>query len=254
MKKQIELIKETLKIQGHNYEEYIDELGQVKANERRLKGEVFNLNDHIRGVILALLSKQRPWRPIARNQDKLKRIFLDYDYNRLMKVDKDKIYDSIIEASLGNRSLRFQIDALKDNLVILKSLEKDIGSIDKFIESDDVEKIAIKISDNSSKYKIKQMGFTLAMEYLKNVGIRTVKPDTHIMRICGQDRLDLFSNSANERKVVQEFREFCDKYNYNQTYIDNLIWLFGAKEYGQICTRNPKCNICLLKKKGYCKY
>ncbi len=36
------------------------------------------------------------------------------------------------------------------------------------------------------------------MEYLKNVGIRTVKPDTHIMRICGQDRLGLFSTGADE--------------------------------------------------------
>ena len=124
----------------------------------------------------------------------------------------------------------------------------------KFVESQDGEIIAKIISENSSKYKIEQMGFTLAMEYLKNVGIRTVKPDTHIMRICSWERLGLFSHGADEKKATQEFSVFCQTYNYNQIYIDNLIWIFGANEYGQICNSNPKFNICLLNDNGLCNY
>ena len=54
----------------------IADFGQVEASEKRRRGQRFALRDHVRGLILAQLSNNRPWGPIARNRDKIDRIFL----------------------------------------------------------------------------------------------------------------------------------------------------------------------------------
>jgi len=250
----IELIQKTLTKEGHNYEKYIDELGQVKAYEKRIRGDKFGLNDHIRGLVLALLSAQRPWRPIANNLDVLSEIFLGYDFELLLKANTKEIYDKILMQKLGNRSLKAQIRSLQYNIEILRAIENEYGSNDRFVESESAEAIAKQLSDSYSKYKIKQLGFTLALEYLKNVGIRTSKPDTHIMRICGHERLGFFQPEDNEEAATIKFQAICLKYGYNPTYIDNLIWLFGAKGYGEICNDFPKCYCCLLRENKMCNF
>ena len=42
-------------------------------------------------------------------------------------------------------------------------------------------------------------------EYLSNGGIRAVKPDRHIMNICGSERLGLFPEGATEEQASQIF-------------------------------------------------
>lgn len=38
----------------------------------------------------------------------------------------------------------------------------------------------------------------------------------------------------------------------NMTYLDNLLWIFCAVDYGNICGERPKCNLCNLK--NLCNY
>lgn len=53
------------------------------------------------------------------------------------------------------------------------------------------------------------------MEYLRNVGIRGVKPDTHIMRICGPDRLSIIQETSVPCKVVRDMEEFAERAGLN---------------------------------------
>jgi hypothetical protein len=68
-------LQHTLSAQGVDYERVIIEFGQVRASEERLQDKQFNLVDHTRGLILSLLSNQRPWGPIAANLDRIGDIF-----------------------------------------------------------------------------------------------------------------------------------------------------------------------------------
>ena len=42
---------------------------------------------------------------------------------------------------------------------------------------------------SEGKYKLKYVGKALAWEYLRNVGVDGAKPDTHLKRILGSNRL-----------------------------------------------------------------
>lgn len=64
----IELLKKSMIDRGIDYELIIKEFGQVRASEERAAGKEFGLRDHVRGLVLALLSCQRPWGPIAAQQ------------------------------------------------------------------------------------------------------------------------------------------------------------------------------------------
>jgi hypothetical protein len=72
----LERLQQTLTDVGLDYKRIVDEFGQVRASEQRAQGKTFKLVDHIRGLILSLLSNQRPWGPIARNIDHIAGTFL----------------------------------------------------------------------------------------------------------------------------------------------------------------------------------
>jgi len=91
-----------------------------------------------------------------------------------------------------------------------------------------------------------------------------MKPDTHILRICGRKRLGILESVENENtqnlnllmKAQNEFIDFVSRISKNApiniVYFDNLFWLFGAKGYGEICSKDPKCRQCLLS--NHCNY
>jgi hypothetical protein len=89
------------------------------------------------------------------------------------------------------------------------------------------------------EYKLREVGFTLAMEYLKNVGIRAAKPDVHILRLLGPERLG-YLQDGNEEKAVRAIADLAAEAQVNEVYMDNLLWLFCAKDYADICGVVPK--------------
>ena len=60
-------LKATLTSQGIDIDVVVAEFGQVRASEERARGKQFTLREHVRGLVLSLLSNQRPWGPIARS-------------------------------------------------------------------------------------------------------------------------------------------------------------------------------------------
>jgi hypothetical protein len=246
-------IRETLQLHGVNAQGIIEEFGQVRAYEERKAGREFSLNDHVRGMILAQLSNQRPWGPIAANLSKIDRIFSHYDSSVLKEEDPGGLTQKVLGIRCGNRKIAAQMEGLSSNIAILESIANAFGSLDQYVTSIDAESIAKELG-SGKRFKLREIGFTLAMEYLRNVGINAIKPDLHICRIIGPERLGLLDKVPTPEEAYTCLMKLQEGSVENAIYIDNLIWLFAAQDYGNICTASPKCNECRVKSCVRCPF
>lgn len=244
-------VQDTLKVCGIDYERTIREFGQVAAAESRANGTVFMLRDHVRGLLLSQLSNQRPWKRIADNQAEIRRIFFDYDPTALQHADPQDLEKAIRRISCGNRAIAKQMDALRTNIQTLVRIERDYGSLDRFVTSAEPDQVAMQIS-KPGPYKLWQLGSTLSLEYLRNVGIRAAKPDVHVRRILSGERLSYFSEYPTEQQAAFVLEELAREAECNATYFDNIVWLFCSVGYGNVCGASPRCHLCALHDK--CRY
>ena len=185
------------------------------------------------------------------NKNNIRKIFHDFDYKYILNTDPDIFTSRLKQIKCGNRAIKKQMQSLNYNINVLLKIEAKYGTIDNYISSDEPHIIAKQIS--SGCYKLKQIGFPLAMEYLRNVGIDTIKPDVHICRILGSDRLG-FSNCSNakEKEAVEIIKKLSNNSNLSLSEIDYILWQFCADGYAEICTKNPKCKLC--RASSYCHY
>lgn len=224
----------------------IASFGQVEASCRRDRGEVFTMRDHVRGMVLSLLSSNRPWRPIADNISKLTEVFADFDPDVLAASDPAKLVQRVKDLRCGNQRITYQMRAIGPNLETFRRVEAEAGLLDDFVDQHSVDHLA-KTFGMGTRFKLKEMGPPLVMEYLKNVGRRTAKPDVHVLRICGPDRLGILSRGATPIQAAQEFAAFADVAGVHVVELDNMIWLLGAKDYAEICAATPQCGRCSLR-------
>ena len=244
------LLDDILKsMQDNNYK--IVELETTTAINERKNGKVFSFNEHVEALIWSLLSNQRPWKGISDNKNNIRKIFHDFDYKYILNTDPDIFTSRLKQIKCGNRAIKKQMQSLNYNINVLLKIEAKYGTIDNYISSDEPHIIAKQIS--SGCYKLKQIGFPLAMEYLRNVGIDTIKPDVHICRILGSDRLG-FSNCSNakEKEAVEIIKKLSNNSNLSLSEIDYILWQSCADGYAEICTKNPKCKLC--RASSYCHY
>jgi hypothetical protein len=243
----LERLQQTLTAVGCDYKRIVDEFGQVRASEQRAQGKTFQLADHIRGLILSLLSNQRRWGPIAQNLDRIDRIFFHYSADAIKAADPSHFKQQLLAIQCGNRQIAKQMAALAGNIAVFAKIEAEHGSLDRFVESADPHEIALRLSA-PGKFKLRQIGYTLAMEYLRNVGVRASKPDVHVRRAIGRLRLGLVdADEPSEEQAYRTMGEVADEVGMNRTYLDNLLWLFCAKDYGNVCGAAPRCTVCLLR-------
>ncbi len=244
-------LQNTLTTCGVDYEQEIKGFGQVAESEKRANGYFFELRDHICGLLSSQLSNQRPWKRIAENEDQIRQIFFDYDPSALQKADPDQLETELCAIRCGNRRIRRQMQALKQNISTFQLIEKDFGSLDTFVTSHDPDLIAKQLS-GPGRYKLIEVGFPLALEYLKNVGISAGKPDVHVLRILGPERLSYFDRYPTECEAYQMVARLAAESDCNATYLDNLLWLFCAQDYGSVCGDQPRCGMCALRQD--CRY
>jgi hypothetical protein len=239
-------MKNTLAAIGIDYERQSKEVGPVGEAEARASGQVFTTRDHVCGLVLAQLSNQRPWKPIAENEERLREIFHDYDPDALQQADPVQLEAKVRAIRCGNRAIRKQMQALQMNIAILRRIESDWGSLDRFVESGSPDQVALLLSEPGS-YKLKQVGYTLALEYLRNVGIRSAKPDLHVRRILGPQRLAHFDHRPEEGEAAQRVADLAAESGVSATYLDIILWLFCSPDYGGVCSATPRCSICHLR-------
>lgn len=236
------LMKNNIDFEDH------DLIRNIKA---RSEGKTFNFDDNIKGLVYAFLGNQKKWKEIAPKLKDIDELFFQYDKDKILSKPAEYFYNGILALKCGNMSTKRQMDSLAYDIHVLEKIEKDYGSLDKFYETYPADRIARIIS--SGKYKLKYIGYPLAWEFLRHVGIDGGKPDLHMRRILGNDRLG-YSNSsiASEIEVIKIFDNMSKNTGYLKSYLDIVLWSYCADGYGEICTANPKCNRCVIKE--FCNY
>lgn len=220
---------------------------------QRESGKTFTFNEHIRALVYSLLTNQTRWVRIVPNLPKIDQLFLNYDRIKILNTNWEVFYKGILALKCGNISTKKQMQNLHKNIITMQNIENDFGSMDNYILSDTPIEIA-KSFANKGKYKLNLVGIPLALEYLRNVGINEIKPDVHIRRIISNERIHLSPNkNVSECEAVEIIKKLSEITNRSTSEIDALLWLFCADGYGEICTSEPKCEMCKLKDK-YCDY
>lgn len=65
--------------------------------------------EHIKSIIFSLLSNQRPWEPIAENEEHIDEIFFQYDLERIRQTSPEYFVRQIRDIKCGNRVISQQI-------------------------------------------------------------------------------------------------------------------------------------------------
>jgi thermostable 8-oxoguanine DNA glycosylase len=146
------------------------------------------------------------------------------------------------------------MENLHNNIKVFEKIEKEYGCLDKFIKgkNESPYKIALKLSEPKSSFKLKTVGIALALEYMRNTGIDVAKPDTHIRRILGKKILGFSTKEKpNEIEAVDIIKIIAKSTEKTQLEIDYLLWSYCAEGKGEICTAShPKCEKCVIE---YCE-
>ena len=245
LKDELLAIKNYLKVNN-----IVDIDGNVTKVHMRENGKFFSFAEHIRGMVYSMLSAQTVWTNIERNMANIDALFNNFDPEFILSHDYTYFYDGLGRFGARGRLTNGQLKELHHNIGIMQSIIKQYGSMDAFVDSRPVYEIIDKLANPASRYKLKMMGEPLVCEYLRNVGVDCFKPDVHLKRLLGRDRL---------RACASSDPSFSDLYSImiklkketglKMAQIDYLLWAFCATGLGEVCTANPNCNVCPVRSK-----
>ena len=122
----VKLVKESLKNKNIDFEKEINSFGQIHAVKSRIDGKEFTLQEHIKGLVYSLLSRQRVWKSLLPHLKKIDSIFCFYAPEKLINADPEWLIEKIVEINCGNMLIEKQMKALSDNIKILKKLHSYI--------------------------------------------------------------------------------------------------------------------------------
>lgn len=229
----------------------IDIKNDTNAVKERQKGKEFTFSEHLKGLIYSLLTNQRQWSTVEPKLPQIDKLFFYYDVKSIKSHSGSYFEEGIRKLKCGNRSIKMQMEGLHYNISVFEKISHTYGSLDAYVTSKKPDVIVSEIS--SGKYKLKGIGVALAWEYLRNVGIDGAKPDTHLKRFMGSDRMGISKHQeALDVEVINEVRKLAASTGLTPFDIDYIIWCYCANGKGEICTSNPRCNICVIKE--YCNH
>ena len=238
--------------------DYLERIGLYSVEddnneiEQRKRGKQYDFIDHLKAMIYAMLTNQNVWKRVVPKLTEIDKLFSYYDPDAILAHPGEYYSRGIMRLSCGSRATKAQMDVLHDNIITLKRIERDYGSLDKYVLSSPAHKLVEELSSSRSEYKIKQLGPALAWEYLRNVGIDGAKPDVHMKRFMGAERMSISSRSeATDTEVLTEVDKLSEETGYSKFVIDYLIWQYCAEGYAEICTSSPRCDKCVVRK--HCK-
>ena len=83
------------------------------------------------------------------------------------------------------------------------------------------------------------------------MGIDGVKPDIHVCRFLGADRMgESEQEQAAPDEAVAIVRKMSEQLHLPMVEIDSILWSYCASHYGEICTATPHCDACVVR--GFC--
>lgn len=242
--KNFQQLIDTMNLASYDYEKEIIEVeNRRKALSFANCNSSLKLSEHVKTMIYAQLSNNRPWEPIAQNTTKIDTIFFDYDIDSLKKAIPNELVDKIKSIRCGNRQIAKQMCYLKRNIEVLEKIEQENGSIDNYYRNTPLVDIVKSLSLDNGKYKLKTMGIPLVCEYLKGVGVDVIKPDSLLCRLVG--RLGYAKKvPATAWEAIEICQEIGKEHNLSQPMVDTILWQYCAKDKFEVCTATPKCHKC----------
>lgn len=236
-----------LRDRGLRYEDSINDMVAAREN-----GKEFSLQEHIAGLVYALLTNQTKWSRIVPHLEEIDELFHYYDPDYIKSRAGSYFAKGLFAIKCGNMSTGKQMDALTKNVEVMERIVAEYGSMDAFITSDRPHRIVKKLATPGSKYKLKMLGEALTYEYIRNVGVDACKPDTHLRRFLGNARMGNCCGAiASVDETVQQVEALSSETGLPLAAIDNLIWSFCADDYGEVCVKNPHCDQCVMR--DYCR-
>ena len=244
------LIKESMDYINYDY---MNDINDILYNvNRRKNGKKYSFNEHLKALIITLLSNHR-WgdNNIRENIDKIDSIFHNYDRNYLKVVNPDILINELRKIHCSNPMIKYQMNALSNNIMVLELIEKDYGNLDKFINKESPNDIANMF--NHGKYKLIQVGRYFAFDYLKRVGVNTCKNSPQLERLFGSARLGIVDNNiATEQQVLCIIKKIAKLNDVDEIIAESILQQFCLLRSANICGEYPRCEKCKLR--DYCNY
>ena len=218
--------------------------------EKRKAGKTFSLEEHIAALVYAQLTNQTKWSRIVPHLPEIDDLFFNYNPETIRKYPGSYFADGIFALKCGNISTKAQMNNLHKNIAVMEAIAEEYGSMDAFVTSAPAQQIVELLSAGKSKYKMAMLGEALAWEYIRNVGIDGCKPDTHLRRFLGGDRMGTASDSiASVEDAIKQVEALAEESKLPLSSIDNIIWSYCADGYGEVCTATPHCEKCVVRSK-----
>ena len=214
-------------------------------HQKAKSGTAFSLCDHVRGMVYAMLSSNRPWVGIEQNMDNIDAIFHHFDVDYLLTVSPEELTRQITAIRCGNLQIKRQMESLSENIQTLQRIAADHGSIDHYYNSSPIVDVVKSLGDSGRKYKLKWMGRPLVCAYLMGMGYDICKPDVHVCRIIG--RLDYSKKSpkcATNMEAIKICEAIATEYDLLLVEVDTILWQYGVENKLGICGAEPKCSDC----------
>lgn len=214
----------------------------------RKAGKHFSFEEHISALVYAQLTNQTKWSRIVPHLEEIDTLFFHYDPQEIKKHPGTYFSNGIFDLKCGNKSTRAQMNNLHKNIATMERIVAEFGSMDTFVTSAPAQQIVEILSSGKSKYKIAMLGEALSWEYIRNVGIDGCKPDTHLRRFLGRERMgDSIGAVASVEETIRQIELLSAATSLPLSTIDNIIWSYCADGYGEICTAAPHCERCVVR-------
>ena len=252
---EIQQIIDTMAKAGYDYKKEIEEIEVMQKRATLGIGSTTSLNssaasvtslalpDHVKAMIYAQLSNNRPWQPIYDNRLKIDSIFSHYDIDLLKKANPATLVDEITKIHCGNRQIKRQMQSLRSNIETLERIQANHDSISDYYATTNLVDVIKSLSQSGKNYKLHCMGIPLVCEYLKGVGVEVIKPDSLLCRLLG--RLGYSKKApATPWEAIEICKEIGAEYGLSQAEVDTILWQYCAKDKFEVCTDKPKCAQC----------
>ena len=93
----------------------------------------------------------------------------------------------------------------------------------KMKETTSIPDVIAKRLGNPGPYKLRHVGYTLALEYLRNVGIRAGKPDVHVRRILSEKRLAYCTGDTSEEQAYRLVAQLAQDASCTPSLLSRII-------------------------------
>lgn len=228
--------------------------------ERRNRGESLDSSDHICAMIYSLLSSSRRWIncricPKTGTVKELDAAFDGYEPRYLKDCTAEELLKKFESAELLPRFKNKQTKAISHNIKKLLSFKEKCGSIDglyrSYMEQDSTGwELVHALGGGPSETKMEQIGIPLAAEYLRNVGYDLPKPDRHIRKLLGSERLGLYDReTVPEKEAFHLMIELAKGLKMSAARLDYILWAYYstncANKYKQ---KETRCKCCIFKR------